>query len=346
VAYQVSGNIAVFDEDDLRFADFASDFNATFGIDVKQTEEIEKHLEQSLRNKKPGQVDLSQVQKIKGVIRRGEARAAGRYCGIPYERLHFLDLPFYETGTVGKKPIGEDDVRIVAELLEEIQPHQVYAAGDLSDPQGTHRVYLQAIFAAIEKVKQSKWYEPCEVWLYRGAWQEWEPERIELAVPISPDELARKRNAIFKHQSQKDRAMYPGSDPREFWQRAEDRNRETVELYNKLGLAEYEAIEIQWLKSRARSKRAGDALRRCPGSRYPFVCFHASGLPLNRRTCPLTSCAAPCSQATSLSKSVACPDERWRLAALDVGLVLERVDPVCGVAWENQGGGHPQDREW
>ena len=248
VAYQVSGSIAVFDEDAIRFADFAADFNENFGIDKTQTEDIESHLEEFLKNKQPGQVDSPEIQKIKALIRRGEARAAGRACGVPYERLHFLDMPFYETGTVRKKPIGEDDVKIIADLLRKIEPHQIYCAGDLSDPHGTHRVCLQAIFAAIEQIKSDKWYAQCEVWLYRGAWQEWEPERIELAIPISPEELSRKRHAIFKHESQKDKALFPGSDPREFWQRAEDRNRATAKVYDALGLAEYEAIEafVKW----------------------------------------------------------------------------------------------------
>ena len=248
VAYQVSGSIAVFDEDAIRFTDFASDFNGAFGIGEAKTDAIESHLEEFLKNKQPGQVDSPEIQKIKALIRRGEARAAGRYCGVPYDNLHFLDMPFYETGTVRKKPIGSDDVQIIAELLNKVKPHQIYCAGDLSDPHGTHRVCLQAIFAAVDEVKKEKWYEDCEVWLYRGAWQEWEPERIELAIPISPEELMRKRHAIFKHESQKDKALFPGSDPREFWQRAEDRNRATAEIYDKLGLAEYEAIEafVKW----------------------------------------------------------------------------------------------------
>jgi glucosamine-6-phosphate deaminase len=136
----------------------------------------------------------------------------------------------------------------VAEILEQIRPHQIYAAGDLSDPHGTHRVCLAAILQAFSRVRGEPWFAGCEVWLYRGAWQEWEPERIEMAVPLSPEEVVRKRNAIFKHQSQKDRAMFPGTDEREFWQRAEARNRETARLYDRLGLAEYAAIEgfVRW----------------------------------------------------------------------------------------------------
>jgi glucosamine-6-phosphate deaminase len=253
VAYQTSGNIAVFDADALRFADFAAEFNQLFGIAAgnggsEQAAKLERHVEEFLRHKKPGQVDSPEVQQIKGLIRRGEARAAGRDCGVPYEQLHFMDLPFYETGTVRKRPIGEEDVRLTVELLEKIKPQQVYAAGDLSDPHGTHRVCLAAVFAAFERLKDRAWARECEVWLYRGAWQEWEPERIEMAVPISPQELMRKRSAIFKHQSQKDKAMFPGADEREFWERAEERNRQTARTYDKLGLAEYEAIEgfVRW----------------------------------------------------------------------------------------------------
>jgi glucosamine-6-phosphate deaminase len=170
---------------------------------------------------------------------------------VPVERLHFMDLPFYETGRVKKKPLGEEDVRLTVDLLENIRPHQVYAAGDLSDPHGTHRVCLAAVLEAVRRIRtrDSKgWIAQCEVWLYRGAWQEWEPEKVEMAVPLSPEELLRKRMAIFKHQSQKDRAMFPGLDQREFWQRAEDRNRATAATYNKLGLAEYEAMEgfVRW----------------------------------------------------------------------------------------------------
>jgi len=243
VAYQVSGSIAVFDEDAIRFADFASDFNHLFDIDIKQTEQIEDHLEQFLKHKRPGQVDSDTVQKVKALIRRGEARAAARSCGVPSERAHFMDMPFYETGTVRKKPIGGDDIRITVDLLEKIKPHQVYAAGDLSDPHGTHRVCLSAVFEAMRRVKDRDWARGCELWLYRGAWQEWEPQRIEMAVPLSPGEMDRKRHAIFKHESQKDSALFPGFDSREFWQRAEQRNKETARIYDKLGLAEYEAIE-------------------------------------------------------------------------------------------------------
>jgi glucosamine-6-phosphate deaminase len=247
-AYQTSGHIAVFDAEAIRFADFAADFNRLFGVDTRRTAELEKHIEQFLRHKKPGQIDSPEVQQIKGLIRKGEARAACRYCGIPLERVHFLDMPFYETGTVRKKPLSEADIQLVADLLAQVQPHQIYAAGDLSDPHGTHRVCLAALAAALERCRTMPWFPACQVWLYRGAWQEWEPYEIEMAVPLSPQELTRKRYAIFKHQSQKDKALFPGHDQREFWQRAEDRNRATATLYDKLGLAEYEAIEgfVRW----------------------------------------------------------------------------------------------------
>lgn len=261
VAYQVSGNIAVFDEDAIRFADFAAEFNRMSGIDAKKTDEFESHIEEFLKNKQPGQVDSDEVQQLKGMIRRGEARAAGRSCGVPMDQLHFMDMPFYETGTVRKKPLGEEDIQITADLLNKIKPHQVYAAGDLSDPHGTHRTCLAAVFEAMHRCADKDWYERCKLWLYRGAWQEWEPERIEMAVPLSPGELMRKRVAIFKHESQKDRALFPGADEREFWERAEDRNRATAKVYDDLGLAEYEAIEgfVQW--------RGDDAVLR-PGAAY------------------------------------------------------------------------------
>ncbi len=249
VAYQVSGSIAVFDDDAIRFADFAADFNRAFGIDSQKTRDLEDHVEQFLKNKQAGQIDSEQIQQIKTLIRRGEARAAGRAAGIAdMDRLHFMDMPFYETGTVRKKPLGEEDVKITVELLRKIKPHQVYAAGDLSDPHGTHRTCLAAVTAACRELRDEAWFKQTQVWLYRGAWQEWGPEQIEMAVPLSPDELLQKRAAIFKHESQKDRALFPGVDPREFWQRAEDRNRATAELYDRLGLAEYEAIEgfVRW----------------------------------------------------------------------------------------------------
>jgi len=250
VAYQTSGNIAVWDESAIRHADFVVEFCRAFpGFDKSMAEWIDNSVESFIKGKKPGEVDSPQLQKIKGLIRRTEARAAARYSGVKEEHIHFLDMPFYETGRVKKKPLAEDDIRLTTELLEKVRPHQVYAAGDLSDPHGTHRVCLAAVTQALARVKDREWMQGCTVWLYRGAWQEWGPEEIEMAVPLAPDEVRRKRSAIFKHESQKDRALFPGpSDQREFWQRAEDRNRNTAKVYDQLGLAEYEAIEgfVKW----------------------------------------------------------------------------------------------------
>ena len=248
VAYQTSGAIAVFDHDVARFVDFAREFAAVAGLAADKVAVFENEVTSFIANKRTGQIDPPSVQALKSLIRRGEARAGCRECGVPPERLHFLDLPFYETGAVKKKPLGEKDIEITVELLEKLKPHQVYAAGDLSDPHGTHRVCLAAVFEAFKRLADQDWAKECEVWLYRGAWQEWEPDRIEMAVPLSPDEVRRKRDAIFRHQSQKDRAMFPGADEREFWQRAEDRNRGTADLYDALGLARYAAIEgfVRW----------------------------------------------------------------------------------------------------
>jgi glucosamine-6-phosphate deaminase len=243
VAYQTSGNIAVWDETADRHVDFVEAFCRAFGVGTK-TSEIAETIRSFLRSKAAGEVDIPELQLVKGLIRRTEARAGARYSGVSPERIHFLDLPFYETGRVRKKPIGPDDVAITAALLDQVRPHQIYAAGDLSDPHGTHRVCLASVFAALESCADRDWAAACEVWLYRGAWQEWGPHEIDMAVPLSPEEVERKRMAIFKHESQKDRALFPGpSDPREFWQRAEDRNRDTAKLYDRLGLPEYEAIE-------------------------------------------------------------------------------------------------------
>lgn len=243
VAYQTSGNIAVFDDDVIRFVDFVSDYNEMFDMQQAEAKDMLSDIKQFLNEKEPAQVDSEEIKHIKGLIRRGEAKAAARYCGIPEEKLHFLDMPFYETGRVKKKPLSQADIDIVVDLLREVKPHQIYAAGDLSDPHGTHRVCLKAIFAALEECKNDSWIGNCYVWLYRGAWQEWDANEIEMAVPLSPQELAKKRKAIFKHQSQKDRPLFPGPDEREFWQRSEQRNRGTARLYDNLGFAEYEAIE-------------------------------------------------------------------------------------------------------
>jgi len=248
VAYQTSGNIAVFDDDAVRFADFVSDYHDAFKLDDSLVDSIFSGIRSFLAEKNQAEPDSEEIKIIKGLIRRGEAKAACRYVGIPDENIHFLDLPFYETGKIRKKPIGTDDIAIVKKLIEEIKPHQIYAAGDLSDPHGTHRVCLEAIFQALRELKDQEWMKDCYVWLYRGAWQEWDIEDIEMAVPLSPEETDKKRRAIFKHQSQKDRPLFPGTDKREFWQRADDRTRSTAETYDQLGLAEYEAMEafVRW----------------------------------------------------------------------------------------------------
>ena len=248
VAYQTSGNIAVFDDDALRFADFVSDYHDAFKFDDSLVDSIFSGIRSFLAEKNQAEPDSEEIKIIKGLIRRGEAKAACRYVGIPDENIHFLDLPFYETGKIRKKPIGPDDIAIVKKLIVEIKPHQIYAAGDLSDPHGTHRVCLEAIFQALRELKDEEWMKNCYVWLYRGEWQEWEIEDIEMAVPLSPEETDKKRRAIFKHQSQKDRPLFPGTDKREFWQRADDRTRYTAETYDQLGLAEYEAMEafVRW----------------------------------------------------------------------------------------------------
>ncbi|MDH5379412.1 MAG: glucosamine-6-phosphate deaminase [Cyclobacteriaceae bacterium] len=245
VAYQVSGNIAVADDEALRFAEFLHDVNKYYNREPKT--DFEKILN-FIKNKKEGEVDIPEVSMIKGLIRKGEAKAAARYCGAKPQNVHFLDLPFYETGRVQKQPLGEEDVKIIQDLISEVKPHQIYAAGDLADPHGTHRVCLEGIFEAVKRLKSEEYMKDCWVWLYRGAWHEWEIPEIEMAVPISPEELLRKRFAIFKHQSQKDGVVFQGSDSREFWQRAEDRNRDTATQYDELGLAEYEAMEafVRW----------------------------------------------------------------------------------------------------
>lgn len=250
VAYQTSGNIAVFDDDAIRYCEFAADLNRHFEIAPRKTEKLELHVEEFLKGKKPGQVDSPEIQTIKGLIRQGEARAATRLCNVKEENLHFMNMPFYETGKVKKRPISDEDVQMIVDLYRELKPHQVYAAGDLRDPHGTHRTCLNAILQACKAVENDAWYADCDIWLYRGAWHEWEPYEIEMAVPLGPQEVMLKREAIFKHESQKDRALFPGTDAREFWQRAEDRNRTTAKIFDSLGLAEYEAIEafVRWDK--------------------------------------------------------------------------------------------------
>jgi glucosamine-6-phosphate deaminase len=244
VAYQVSGNIAVFDDEVVRFLDYVRDIASLYGLDESKAHEAYQETLKFFKNKRPGQIDLPAIAASKTAIRQGEARSACRYLGIPEERIHFLDLPFYETGTVKKKPVGEEDIQIIVDLLQEVRPHQIFAAGDLSDPHGTHRVCFIAILEALKRLKHETWLEDCRLWLYRGAWQEWDIAEVDMAVPLSPEESRIKRMAIFKHQSQKDRPLFPGTDPREFWQRAEERNINTAVWYDKLGMAEYQAMEL------------------------------------------------------------------------------------------------------
>ncbi|MDR2622362.1 MAG: glucosamine-6-phosphate deaminase [Dysgonamonadaceae bacterium] len=244
VAYQVSGNIAVFDDEVTRFLDFVRDVAVSYGFNKEKAQEVYLETLDFFRKKRPGQIDLPRIVAAKAAIRQGEARSACRYLRIPEDRIHFLDMPFYETGTVKKKPVGPDDIKIITGLLQQVQPHQIFAAGDLSDPHGTHRVCFLAILEALKELKHESWLKDCRLWLYRGAWQEWDIAEVDMAVPLSPEESRIKRMAIFKHQSQKDRPLFPGTDPREFWQRAEERNMATAVKYDKLGMAEYQAMEL------------------------------------------------------------------------------------------------------
>lgn len=246
VAYETSGNIAVGDEEVVRFMHFINGFNQLFGNEQDEIiKEKYKEIKTFLQGKKEGDIDSQDVRTIKGLIRRGEARTACTFNQIPLDHVHFLDLPFYESGKIEKLPMGEADVNIVRNLISTIQPHQIYVAGDLADPHGTHRKCTDAVLAALDMEKEAKaeWLKDCRVWMYRGAWAEWEIENIEMCVPISPEELRAKRNSILKHQSQMESAPFLGNDERLFWQRSEDRNRGTAELYDKLGLACYEAME-------------------------------------------------------------------------------------------------------
>jgi glucosamine-6-phosphate deaminase len=247
VAYMTSGNIAVFDHDARRFADFVESFNRLFTVDAKTTTSVRDRVQAFLDSKAPGQQDTPEVLKIKGLIRETEARAAALACGIPPEQLEFMDLRFYRTGTIAKAPIHPEDISDIVKLFERLQPSQIYVAGELSDPHGTHRTCAEAIYEAVRRVRKSE--QSFEVWLYRGAWEEWEPHQIEMAVPLSPETVERKKLAIFRHQSQKDKAMFPGGrDKREFWQRAEERNRSTASAYDALGLPEFYAVEafVRW----------------------------------------------------------------------------------------------------
>jgi len=250
VGYQASGNIAVTDEFVTRFLDFAVGFEEIAGIDTDKSDKILKAARKFIATKKSNQIDTPTIRSIKGLIRRCEARATCRYVGIPDDNIHFQNLPFYETGTIEKKPMGEKDVKLTMELLRKVQPHQIYCAGDFADPHGTHLVCFNIVLEALKRMKAAGdvWIADCWLWLYKGAWQEWNIEEIEMAIPMSPDQVMKKRFGIFIHQSQKDSVPFQGSDAREFWQRAEERNSATANLYADLGLTHYAAMEafVRW----------------------------------------------------------------------------------------------------
>jgi glucosamine-6-phosphate deaminase len=250
VGYQTSGNIAVTDEFVTRFIDFAVGFEAMFGIDNHKSQEILQAARQYIVNKQKDQTDTDQIRSIKGLIRRCEAKATCRYVGLTDDRAHFMNLPFYETGTIDKNPMSDADIEITMDLLQSIKPHQVYCAGDLADPHGTHKVCLEIVFESLRRLKAAgePWVKDCWVWLYKGAWQEWDISEIEMAIPMSPDQVMKKRFGIFIHQSQKDMVPFQGTDSREFWQRAEDRNTNTADLYASLGMTKYAAMEafVRW----------------------------------------------------------------------------------------------------
>jgi glucosamine-6-phosphate deaminase len=250
VAYQTSGNIAVTDEFVTRFLDFAVGFEELAGIDSKKSSQILQNSTRFLASKKASDIDTPEIRSIKGLIRRCEARATCHYVGIPDDQIHFMNLPFYETGAIEKKPMSEEDISLSMELLRKVKPHQVYGAGDLADPHGTHKVCLDILFESLRRLKAAgePWVKDCWVWLYKGAWQEWDISEIEMAIPMSPDQVLKKRFGIFIHQSQKDMVPFQGDDSREFWQRAEDRNADTADLYAKLGLTRYAAMEafVRW----------------------------------------------------------------------------------------------------
>lgn len=250
VAYQTSGNIAVTDEFVTRFMDFAVGFEDMFSIDSTKSKEILEQAKTYLKKKKSNEIDTADIRAIKGLIRRCEAKATCRYVGLSDNNYHFQNLPFYETGTIEKNPMGEADVELTIELLRKIKPQQVFCAGDLADPHGTHKVCLDIVFEALRRIKNDgdEWVNDCWMWLYKGAWQEWDISEIEMAIPMSPDQVMKKRYGIFIHQSQKDMVPFQGSDAREFWQRAEDRNANTANLYAQLGLTKYAAMEafVRW----------------------------------------------------------------------------------------------------
>ena len=235
VAYQVSGNVAVHDDVIKQFISTAREMGLGDWVD-----EVNRIIGQ----KRKGMPEPRALLNLKGAMRRGEALGACSVFGVKEENIHFLNLPFYESGGIKKNPMGQADIEIIVNLLREIKPHQIFAAGDLADPHGTHRVCIEAILGAVEQVKDDEWFKDCRMWLYRGAWMEWGLDMVDMAVPLSPDEVIKKRHAIYRHLSQKDLVPFPGEDPREFWQRAEERTQNTAMLYDKLGMAEYQAMEV------------------------------------------------------------------------------------------------------
>ena len=249
VAYQTSGNTAVWDDEALRFIEFATDFAKSQGIDTQKLDTLYKDARKFIAGKKPNQMDTRELLTVKGLIRKGEAIAGARFAGLPDTNIHFQNLPFYDRGKHRKTLKYEDDVQQTMALLQQIKPHQIFAAGDFADPHGTHKICFDIVSEAMRRLRKTDaWTKDCWIWLYRGAWHEFEIHEIEMAVPLSPKEVLRKRHAIFKHQSQKDIPVFPGDDAREFWVRAEERTRETARLYDGLGMAEYEAIEafVRW----------------------------------------------------------------------------------------------------
>jgi glucosamine-6-phosphate deaminase len=249
VAYQTSGNTAVWDDDALRYLEFSMDFARAQQVDSSDVERLYLDVRQFISTKKPNEPDPAGLQVIKGLIRKGEAIAGARFVGLDDAHIHFQNLPFYDRRKVSKTISYEDDIQQTMLLLQQVKPHQVYAAGDFADPHGTHETCFNILLEALKRLGQTEeWVKDCWLWLYRGAWFEFETHEIEMCVPLSPKEVERKRLAIFKHQSQKDRPVFPGDDAREFWVRAEDRTSETARIYNQLGLAEYEAMEafVRW----------------------------------------------------------------------------------------------------
>lgn len=250
VAYQTSGNIAVTDEFVTRFLDFAVNFEKMFDIDNTKSKKLFEETTAYLSQKKSAEIDSPEIRSIKGLIRRCEARATCKYVGLKDPQIHFQNLPFYETGTIQKNPMGQADIDLTIKLIREIKPHQIFCAGDLADPHGTHKVCLDVVMAALAQIKKEgdAFIKDTYLWLYKGAWQEWNVDEIQMAIPMSPEQVRKKRYGIFIHQSQKDAVPFQGSDEREFWQRAEERNANTADLYAQLGLTKYAAMEafVRW----------------------------------------------------------------------------------------------------